>query len=101
MPKANSARPRTVIITQGADPTLIVSTSSTGQLTTATYPVIPIKAEAIVDTNGAGDAFVGGYLSQLVLGKTVEQSVRAGNFLANLVIQRSGATYPDTPCAFE
>ena len=24
------------------------------------YPVIPIAAEDIVDTNGAGDAFVGG-----------------------------------------
>ena len=24
------------------------------------YPIIPIKEEDIVDTNGAGDAFVGG-----------------------------------------
>ena len=26
------------------------------------YPVIPIKSADIVDTNGAGDAFVGGKL---------------------------------------
>ena len=25
-----------------------------------TYPVIPLKPDDIVDTNGAGDAFVGG-----------------------------------------
>ena len=29
------------------------------------YPIIPIKEEDIVDTNGAGDAFVGGKISKL------------------------------------
>ena len=28
------------------------------------YPIIPIKEEDIVDTNGAGDAFVGGNISK-------------------------------------
>ena len=28
-----------------------------------------IAKEQLVDTNGAGDAFVGGFLSQIVLGK--------------------------------
>lgn len=27
------------------------------------YPVIPVAKEKLVDTNGAGDAFVGGMLS--------------------------------------
>lgn len=31
-----------------------------------------------MDTNGAGDAFVGGFLSQLVCGKAVSECVRAG-----------------------
>jgi sugar/nucleoside kinase (ribokinase family) len=31
-----------------------------------------------VDTNGAGDAFVGGFLSQLVAGKDVAECCRAG-----------------------
>ena len=35
-----------------------------GQVTE--YPVIPIKEEDIVDTNGAGDAFVGGEKTELV-----------------------------------
>ena len=30
------------------------------------YPIIPIKEEDIVDTNGAGDAFVGGEITQLI-----------------------------------
>lgn len=30
------------------------------------YPIIPIKEEDIVDTNGAGDAFVGGEITDLI-----------------------------------
>jgi adenosine kinase len=45
----------------------------------------------------AGDAFVGGFLSQLVCGKSIEECVRAGNYAANIVIQRSGCTFPATP----
>ena len=32
-------------------------------------PYHQIAKEQLVDTNGAGDAFVGGFLSQIVLGK--------------------------------
>ena len=35
------------------------------------YPVPPLEKDDIVDTNGAGDAFVGGFLSELALGKTI------------------------------
>ena len=35
------------------------------------YAVDKIEGDKIVDTNGAGDAFVGGFLSQLVKGKEV------------------------------
>ena len=52
LPKVNQARSRVVVITQGADPTIVVRN---GQVTQ--YPVIPIAPEKIVDTNGAGDAF--------------------------------------------
>ena len=32
------------------------------------FPVEPLEKSDIVDTNGAGDAFVGGFLAQWVLG---------------------------------
>jgi hypothetical protein len=35
------------------------------------FPVDEIESSKIVDTNGAGDAFVGGFLSQLAKGKEV------------------------------
>jgi sugar/nucleoside kinase (ribokinase family) len=45
-------------------------TKRTTQLSHCTILCHPqVAASSIVDTNGAGDAFVGGFLSQLVLGK--------------------------------
>ena len=62
-----------------------------------TFPVILLPKEKLVDTNGAGDAFVGGFLSQLVQQKSIEDSVKAGCYAANVIIQRSGCTYPEKP----
>jgi adenosine kinase len=91
LPK-EGGRPRTVVFTQGADATVV---ACEGEATK--HAVIPLAKEDLVDTNGAGDAFVGGFLSQLVHGKDVAECCRAGNYCANLVIQRSGCTYPDKP----
>lgn len=44
-----------------------------------------------------GDAFVGGFLSQLVQEKPIEECVKAGIYASNVVIQRSGCTYPEKP----
>lgn len=88
--KADPSRPRMVVITQGADPTIIIQGDSVN-----TYPVLPINAEDILDTNGAGDAFVGGFLAGLVQGKSTADCVKSGNWAANLIIQRSGCTFPE------
>lgn len=45
----------------------------------------------------AGDAFVGGFFSQLVLGKDIAECVRAGNYAACTIIQQSGCTLPPKP----
>jgi len=93
--KADKSRPRMVVITQGADPTLIFQG---GEVTT--HPILKIAPEDILDTNGAGDAFVGGFLAQLVQGKGVKECVKSGNWAANLIIQRSGCTFPDV-CTYQ
>ncbi|CAL8469677.1 g9218 [Coccomyxa elongata] len=94
-PKENGSRPRIVVFTQGKDPTIVASFGKIAQ-----YPVIALPKEKLVDTNGAGDAFVGGFLSQIVAGKEVPEAVRAGNFAANVCIQRSGATFTEKPDGF-
>jgi adenosine kinase len=89
LPKANGTRGRTVVITQGADPTIV---ATEGRI--LTVPVTALAPEKLVDTNGAGDAFVGGFLSQLAAGKGPLECCRAGNFAAHFIIQRSGVTLP-------
>ncbi|XP_065916927.1 uncharacterized protein [Dysidea avara] len=85
-------QPRVVIITQGKDPVIIAKNG-----TVTEHPVPAIPEDSIVDTNGAGDAFVGGFLSQLVQGKPLEKCIDGGNYTAGTIIQRSGCTFPAQP----
>ncbi|RYH15649.1 hypothetical protein EON65_31430 [archaeon] len=88
-PKTSGTRARVVVFTQGSQATIVAS-----QGVVTTYPVDPLPSDLLVDTNGAGDAFVGGFLSQLVQDKPLAECVRAGHFAARTIIQRSGCTFP-------
>ncbi|CAL4968150.1 unnamed protein product [Urochloa decumbens] len=92
LPLASGKQNRIAVITQGADPVVVAEDGKV-----KTFPVILLPKEKLVDTNGEGDAFVGGFLSQLVQGKSIEDSVRTGCYAANVIIQRSGCTYPEKP----
>lgn len=46
--------------------------------------------------SGAGDAFVGGFLSQLMKNEDIEKCVDAGHWASRVIIQRSGCTFPAT-----
>ena len=61
-----TAAPRTVIVTYGAKPVIVaINTPGSEEVQVTEYPLEALTKEQIVDTNGAGDAFVGGFLSQL------------------------------------
>jgi len=95
-PKVNKRRPRVSVITQGKDP-IIVSVCQEGEEPTQReYPIPAIAKDLIVDTNGAGDSFVGGFLSQIVQGRDLDTAIKAGIWLSGQVIQRNGCTFPDT-----
>ena len=81
---------RTVVITQGSEETVVATVDGI-----QTFKVNAISASSIVDTNGAGDAFVGGFLAQLIMEKSIEKCVQCGHYLASEVIQKSGAVFPD------
>jgi len=90
LPKENGSTGRIVVITQGAEPVVLVQN---GRVTEV--PVEKLSADKIVDTNGAGDAFVGGFLAQFVQGKDLATSVKCGVWAATHIIQRSGCTLPE------
>ncbi|CAE8702771.1 unnamed protein product, partial [Polarella glacialis] len=92
VPMAGNKPARKVVITQGAEPTIV---AIEGKATK--YPVNQLSKEQLVDTNGAGDAFVGGFLAALIKGKDIAASCKAGAWAASIVIQHSGCTYPAKP----
>lgn len=90
LPKVNKSRPRICCITQGSTSTVV----SVGGGKTTSFPVRKLDASKIVDTNGAGDAFVGGFFSKFVLGASLSDCVKAGHETARLIIQQSGCKLP-------
>ena len=59
------------------------------------YEVEKIENDLIVDTCGAGDAFVGGFLSQFYQDEEIETCVIAGIYLSREIVQRSGCKFPE------
>jgi len=94
LPKACGTRPRVVVFTQGKDPTLVAC----GGVVTS-YPVPLLPKELLVDSNGAGDSFVGGFLAMLAKGCDIPTCVSAGNYAARQIIQVSGCKIPSFPAA--
>lgn len=93
LPKKNQLRQRSVIITQGSRPVIIASQDEAGALKTELVELDKIDKSTIVDTNGAGDSFVGAFFAALVQGKSVVEAVQAGNRLAGVVITKNGCTF--------
>lgn len=85
LPKSNPSRSRTVVITQGPESTVVVA--ATDPENPKTFPVTRLEDGQIVDTNGAGDAFAGGFLGALVSGKSVDEAVLAGHKLGGMCVQ--------------
>jgi len=95
LPK-NSTRPRLVVFTQGKASTVW----ATGDGKHGEVAVHAIDSREVVDTNGAGDAFVGGFAAALARSRTVEQSIAAGHYAAGVIIQHDGCTFPSKPTAW-
>lgn len=83
---------RHVVITQGAEQTIV---AHKGHITT--YPIVKLDKAKIVDTNGAGDAYVGGFLAGLAKRKGVADCHKAGAYAAYEIIQQSGCACPGKP----
>lgn len=98
LPKENSAKPRTVVFTHGTEPTVSVTYDiATKKFVVNEYPVQSIAAEKLKDTNGAGDAFAGGFVAGIVKGFDLKKSIDLGQWLAKVSIQEIGPSFPYEP----
>ncbi|KAI8071393.1 Ribokinase-like protein [Gongronella butleri] len=89
LPKGND-RPRIVVITQGAEETVVAVGKEVNS-----YPTPKVADEDIVDTNGCGDAFCGGFMGLYAQGVTdLARCVKAGQYVAGIVIKQVGPAYP-------
>lgn len=92
LPKKNPDFPRIAIITQGPQETFVAIKD-----TVTSYKVPKIPKEEIVDSNGAGDAFVGGFLAYYIKGHPMEECIAAGNYAAGVILRVSGTVLSGKP----
>ncbi|KAE9383556.1 Ribokinase-like protein [Gymnopus androsaceus JB14] len=90
-PKSNPSRPRVVVLTHGAEATVLVSAATPDE--PKIFNVHALKYEDIVDTNGAGDAFAGGFLGAFVADKSLDECVEAGHKMGAMCVQQVGAQF--------
>ncbi|GBB90148.1 hypothetical protein RclHR1_01700011 [Rhizophagus clarus] len=89
LPKYSNNFVRIAVITRDARSTIYADQNGTIK----EYPVIPIAENDLIDVTGAGDAFVGGFLSQFIQGKSADECIMAGHKLSNYIIRQVGTQY--------
>jgi len=92
LPKEKGAR--TVVITQGSEPTIVAKDGKVEH-----FPILKLEKEQLVDTNGAGDSYVGGFLAGLCGGKDLATCCKMGAYAASEIVQQSGCCVPAAPKA--
>ncbi|KAJ5833747.1 Adenosine kinase [Penicillium riverlandense] len=103
LPKKNTQRPRIAIVTQGTLPTVVGIASANGDVQLKEFAIRQVPKEDIEDTTGAGsayvltcqsfsDAFAGGFCAGILQGKSLEDSIDMGQWLASKSIQELGTS---------
>jgi adenosine kinase len=96
LPKKNTQRERVVVFTQGLKETIVVHGDvKNGTTRVETFPVHPLDQSDIVDSNGAGDAFAGGFVAGLVQGQHLHDCIDMGQWLAAESLKCVGPTFPE------
>ena len=95
--KKNKNKKRIVVVTCGPHPAYCCQYDHLKQEVTfkGSFEVKDVPPEDIVDTNGAGDSFAGGFLSQFVKGKDLDKCMKAGHWAAAVIIKKRGCQIPN------
>ena len=93
--KKLSPRDRLFVITDGSKGVLVSKydyKKDKVDFILQSFPCV-MKTEEIVDLNGAGDSFLGGFLSQFIKGSSLYSCCRAGNDAASVILKNVGCTF--------
>ena len=96
LPKNTKNKNRIIVATNGPEPAyaLEYSFQMNDVVEFKEVSCRPIDSNKVIDTNGAGDSFAGGFLSQWVQGKSLEDSMICGHWAASLIVQNRGCQIP-------
>ncbi|XP_070501096.1 adenosine kinase [Chironomus tepperi] len=90
---SKSHRQKVVIVTDGADPVIYMCGNKNGYESN-TVDVPQVNIEDIVDTTGAGDSFVAGFLYAHMKGEDVKSCIEVGCKISAAVIRTIGCNLP-------
>jgi len=82
----HATQKRVVVFTQGSEATIVCDEEGKIHV----FHPIKLPKEQIVDANGAGDAFVGGFLAAYAMSQPLEKCVKAAFYAAWEILQVSG-----------
>jgi adenosine kinase len=85
----SNKKQRIIVNTNGSKDTIIANNEGVFII-----PVYKVRPEDIIDTNGAGDSFSGGFLAGMLMGYNIEESAKLGNYIASKVIMLKGFQIP-------
>ncbi|KAF2899014.1 hypothetical protein ILUMI_07161 [Ignelater luminosus] len=88
LPKKKESRRRITVITRGPKPVCLVQNNCVTE-----YVVNEIADSRIVDTNAAGDAFVGAFMAEYIMEKSIDKCILAGIFVAIRILYNVGCSF--------
>lgn len=80
-----------MVITQSENPVLL---AQSGKSEVKEYPVPQLTEKELQDTNGAGDAFTGGFLAMYIHNKPLDKCIECAIYCATECVKLQGCTLP-------
>lgn len=96
--KKNTNKNRVFVVTAGPEPAYIICYDHLNDKIEykGSFEPMPVDEKDIVDTNGAGDSFAGGFLAMYMKGEKLDICMKAGHYAASRVIQKRGCELDKT-----
>ncbi|ROT82301.1 uncharacterized protein [Penaeus vannamei] len=95
MVERGASKQKLVVVTKGPSPLLYVDNHIVRERC-----VPPISPKDIIDTTGAGDSFVGGFLAALSRRRKLNHCLDCGTWTAQKLLQQKGCTLPTYAATF-